>query len=190
MKLKELEREINNQIEKENMIEGKYTYDETIQLIRKKVMNILIDNGFKINDYSKKDSIHVESGYGNGSNVVMKCSYIYGDNGIVIKIRRKRLEKEYKSWYGYIYYYGIKCIEIDDKYESIEDYIQSQKEIYHKNIEYRIEKKEKFRNYIEEEMGISFDNFFKIKKLWDSIDYSDKVDIAKEYVGEDYWRYI
>lgn len=187
MKLKELEREINNQIEKEKMIEGKFTFDETIQVIKSRVRKVLEDNGFK--DEYKDDNIYVESGYGNGSNVVIKSRIRWGkDTGITIKIRRKRLDREYRSFYGYTYYYGIKSIEVEDYFDSIEEWIENEKRLVQEKNDYRKEKMEKFMDKLEEE--ISFQKFFEIKELWDNVEYSDKIKIAKDYVGEDYYKYI
>lgn len=187
MKLKDLEKEINNQIKEENMEESKFRFDETIDVIRSRVREYLKKEGYDLEDYDK--GIYVECGYGCGKNVYIKSRLRYNGRSIEIKIRRKKNGFEYGGLWGRTYYYGIKSIEVSDYYDSIEELIENEKKDIKEKNEYKREKIKEFDDGLEK-LGISFKDFMDLKDKWGNVDYNDRINLAKGYVGEDYWRYI
>lgn len=182
MKLKVLEKMINERIE--NELKEEMSFYDTTNKVERIVSEIIKESGWR------DKNIYTSSGYGTRGNIQLRYS---GDNATIeIKVRRKKGDYRYERYYGYTQYYFVNKVEIEetDLYDSIQGFIDYIKECKKAHEEYKIEKKKNFMNKMEE-LGLEFKDFVDLYKTYKNMDYSDREQIAKDYVGnEEYYKYI
>ena len=79
MKFKEIEKLVNEKIEEENLVEGKFSYDDCAYEVKRIIKEVI----------GNDERIVVDCGYGNKGNVVLKVNGEYNYQ-IVFKVRRKK----------------------------------------------------------------------------------------------------
>lgn len=175
MKLKELERLINEKIEEEGNKKG--AVRDLAYNVRRIVVKLIGENReIYVSDYN--------------GNVYIRKSCSGRTFEIEIKIKKKKVGTEYERFYGYVTYYKIDKVEIreSDEFDSIEGFIgyvnkrEEEKKNYEENKVNDFEKKL-------EEKNIDFKEFFDLMEQYKNINFDGRLDLAKKYAGKDYYKY-
>lgn len=196
-------KELENIINEEGVVLKGYNGDEVesgsidtiVSAVRRKIENILSECGLKqMSIMSYRSSLYLDTEY----------NWVYGQEPSGVKISvKKEVDREHSSWsYTKYKFKGVK-IEVADKYyvyrnngkseeyniKSIVDYIAYKSECKKANEEYKNNKKENFKNMLEDK-GLSLEDFVKLAQAYKSLDYSTKTDLAREIDKEAAYKYI
>lgn len=176
MKLKDLEKAINEKIEEEKM--GKARSSDLTYNVRRIVYNLIGDNKeIYVSDYA--------------GNVYIRKSCSGRTYEITIKIKKKKIGTEYERFYGYVTLYKIDKVEVleSEDFDSIEGFIEycnkreEQKENYEKS------KTEKFERQLSD-INIDFKMFYEMMENYKNLSYNEKEKLAKKYAGKEYYKYF
>ena len=175
MKLKEVERLINEKIEEEQIGKERaynLTYD-----VRRIVSNLIGDDKkLYVSDYA--------------GNVYIRKSCSGRTYEITIKIKKKKIGTEYEKFYGYVTLYKIDKVEVleSEDYDSIESFIEYCEKREEEKKNYEEIKVVKFEKQLCE-ANISFRKFYDMMEEYKRLNFDGKLDLAKRYTGEDYYKY-
>lgn len=177
MKLKDLEKQINEKIEKEGLNQEKLSSWKITDTVRKVVRELLDDNE-KIYFYEYKGMIIIKKSCSSSN---------YGT--ITIKIKKKIAGKEYTGW-RYQTLYTIKNVEVEGSinYDSIESYIAYYEKMETDKINYENKRMTDFENELSK-MNIDFKKFYDMMDEYKHLSYDSKCDLAKKYAGKEYYSY-
>ena len=173
MKLKELENAIN---EKVKDIKNSDNYN-IVWEVRRIVSDLLKDykDILYVGDYKNEINIRISG----------NC---YGYR-IVIKIRKKIVGKDYKSWYSKTIY-KIDKVEVQesDEFDSIEGFIEYCNKREEEKENYEKRKLDKFESKLSD-INIDFKMFYDMMEEYRNLSYDNRQELAKKYAGKDYYRY-
>ena len=175
MKLKELERLINEKIEEEQIGKAR-AYDLTYN-VRRIVSKILEGNkNIYVSDYA--------------GNVFIRKSCSGRTYEITIKIKKKKIGTEYERFYGYVTLYKIDRVEVleSEDFDSIESFIEYCNEREEEKKNYEESKVENFEKQLCE-TNISFRKFYDMMEEYKRLNFDGRLDLAKRYTGKDYYKY-
>jgi len=175
MKLKDLERLINEKIEEEGNKKG--TVSDLAYNVRIIVNNLIGDNRkIYVSDYN--------------GNVYIRKSCSGRTYEITIKIKKKKIGTEYERFYGYVTLYKIDKVEVleSEDYDSIESFIEYCEKREEEKKNYEEIKVVKFEKQLCE-ANISFRKFYDMMEEYKRLNFDGKLDLAKRYTGEDYYKY-
>ncbi len=176
MELKELEKLINEEIKKEgNEKDRNYNL---VWKVRRITDNLLkkYDGKLYVSDY--KGQIFIR----------MSCSA--NRTSIIIKIKKKKAEREYQYWCGYTTLYTIDKVEVIgcDDFNSIEEFIAYNNKLEQDRNNYEKAKTKLFEDQLQEK-GIDFKEFYNMMEDYKHLSYNEKIELAKKCAGKDYYSY-
>ena len=176
MKLKELERLINEKVEEEQIGNARQ-YDLTYN-VERIVRNLLGDNReIYITDYC--------------GNILIRrscSSNKYAE--ITIKIKKKKIGTTYERFYGYVTTYKIDKVIVQEyeDFDSIEGFIEYCNKRDEEKANFETRKVEKFEKKLSD-VNIDFKKFFDLMEEYKNINFDCKLNLAKKYAGKDYYKY-
>lgn len=176
MKLKDLEKAINEKIEEEKM--GKARSSDLIYNVRRIVYNLIGDNKeIYVSDYA--------------GNVYIRKSCSGRTYEITIKIKKKKIGTEYEKFYGYVTLYKIDKVEVleSEDFDSIEGFIEYCNKREEEKENYEKSKTEKFEKQLSD-INIDFKMFYEMMENYKNLSYNEKINLARKYGGKDYYKYF
>lgn len=176
MKLKELEKLINEEIKHEGN-------EKTQNLnITWKVERIVSD---LLKKYGRE--LYV-SNYRGIINIRVSCSC--SRKAITIKVKKKVAGKDYRTWYGNTTTYIIDkvIVEESNEYDSIEGFIECVEKQEEERNNYEKAKTKLFEEQLQEK-GIDFKEFYNMMEDYKHLSYNERIELAKKCAGKDYYSY-
>ena len=176
MKLKELERLINEEIKKEG---NERTQNLNITWKVERIVSDLL---------KKYDRDLYVSNYRGVINVRVSCSC--NRNAIDIKINKKVAGKDYRTWYGNTTTYIIDkvIVEENNNFDSIEAFIAYNNKLEQERDNYEKAKTKLFEDQLQEK-GIDFKEFYNMMEDYKHLSYNERIELAKKCAGKDYYSY-
>ena len=176
MKLKELERLINEEIKKEG---NERTQNLNITWKVERIVSDLL---------KKYDRDLYVSNYRGVINVRVSCSC--NRNAIAIKIKKKVAGKDYRTWYGNTTTYIIDkvIVEENNNFDSIEAFIAYNNKLEQERDNYEKAKTKLFEDQLQEK-GIDFKEFYNMMEDYKHLSYNERIELAKKCAGKDYYSY-
>ena len=176
MKLKELERLINEEIKKEG---NERTQNLNITWKVERIVSDLL---------KKYDRELYVSNYRGVINVRVSCSC--NRNAIAIKIKKKVAGKDYRTWYGNTTTYIIDkvIVEENNNFDSIEAFIAYNNKLEQERDNYEKAKTKLFEDQLQEK-GIDFKEFYNMIEDYKHLSYNERIELAKKYAGKNYYNY-
>lgn len=172
MKLKELEKQINDSL---NEVEN-----ASASQILRKVELIVFDI---LKDYENRRKLYITTYDG-----AIKITAPYGSyNTIYIKVRKKLVSKEYVSWYGYKAIYKAVAVELSasDDYDSIEDFIQDAEDTKKRKENAEKADAKKFEKALAD-ANIDFKKFYKLVEQYKGLSFNSKEILSEKHAGNRY----
>lgn len=176
MKLKDLEKAINEKIEEEKI--GKARQSDLTYNVRRIVYNLIGDNKeIYVSDYA--------------GNVYIRKSCSGRTYEITIKIKKKKIGTEYERFYGYVTLYKIDKVEVleSEDFDSIEGFIEYCNKREEEKENYEKSKTEKFERQLSD-INIDFKMFYEMMENYKNLSYNEKSNLARKYGGKDYYKYF
>lgn len=175
MKLKDLEKALNEKIEEEQI--GKARANDLTYNVRRIVYNLIGNNKeIYVSDYA--------------GNVYIRKSCSGRTYEITIKIKKKKIGTEYERFYGYVTLYKIDRVEVleSEDFDSIEGFIEYCSKREEEKENYEKSKVKKFESKLSD-INIDFKMFYDMMEEYKNLSYDNKQELAKKYAGKEYYRY-
>lgn len=176
MKLKDLEKAINQTIKEKEM--GKARASDLVYNVKDIVRDLIGDNKeVYITDYC--GVIYIRRSC---------CSNRYFE--IAIKIKKKKIGTEYERFFGYVTLYKIDKVEVQesDNFDSIEGFIEYCDKREEDKLNYEKSKAEKFERQLSD-VNIDFKMFYEMMENYKNLSYNEKSNLAHKYGGKKYYMY-
>ena len=181
MKIKELEKLINEKIVEKKLNEARYSNYELVDEVRRIV-------GDLVGNY--KDDLNVTD-Y-KGSIVIRKSLSRNSYYAINVKIKKKIVGKRNScySWYSCTLYSIVNVsIEENEDYDSLESFIEFHNNLEKEKEEYENNKMKKFESKLSD-INIDFKMFYDMMEEYKNLSYDIRQELAKKYGGKDYYKYF
>lgn len=179
MKMKELEKLINEKIVEEGLDKKELTSRNIVWEVESIVSKLL-------KQYEKQLYVYNYNG-----KVIIKNAYSYSkfDRNITISIKKKVVGTSQHYW-NFDTLYNVVKVEIPLEEDfTIEEFIKDYKEEQIREENYKTQQLNDFEKQLKEK-NIEFKDFYKMLEDYKNLDYYKKIEIAKKYSGKEYYNYL
>ena len=180
MKIKDLEKIINERIINEGINNKQYRHRDLVWEIRH-IVNELIKGYTRLYATDNAGKIEIRS-YDRTSKY---------SQSIQVKIKSKVVGKDYHYWSGSVNLYQIIKVEISEPYEAetLEEYVNYFINMQKEQLNNEIKACKNFEDKLKEK-NIDFKEFYNMMEQYKNLSYSSREDLAKKYAGDKYYSYF